>query len=315
MTKQAVQLGFLPRLNVRHTDWEAEHQVYLPAVNWCLAVACIALVLVFRASGRLAAAYGIAVSGTMVLTSLVFFEVVRRCWRWHWLAASGLLLGFLCLDLPFLCANAIKIPEGGYVPLVVAACLIAVMRVWKLGQDLLNEKLSLNYEPLDSFVAREVPRLALRAKGTAVFLVRDAQVVPAALQRMLTVLPALQERVLVMSIRIAHVPQVSSRDEGGLEIEELGHGFVRVRAVFGFQQRVDVPARVQEVNERLGLGIDPETTTYYLRRETFVVSRRGKMGRLSEGLFSLLSRNTHPMDAYFRIPPKNVFEIGAQFDL
>jgi KUP system potassium uptake protein len=313
MTKQATQLGFLPRFKVSHTAPEAEHQVYLPAVNALLAIACIALVLGFQASSRLASAYGIAVSGTMALTSLVFFEVARKRWKWPWYWAALVLVAFLSLDLPFLFANLLKIPDGGYVPLLVAATLIVVMRVWKRGQDLFNEEISTGYEDLEGFMAREVPKLQLRPEGTAVFVVRNANTVPVAMDRMLKAVPALQKNVLIVSVRIAHQPYVECVD--GLQTTDLGHGFARVVLTFGFKQRMDVPERMAVAAKQLAMDVDPSSTTYYLRRETFLASRAGRMGPISEALFSALARNTRPLDAYFRIPHPQVCEIGTQIDL
>jgi KUP system potassium uptake protein len=313
LTKQAIQLGYLPRLTIQQTAWDTEGQVYVPAVNWTLAVLCIALVLGFRESTRLAAAYGIAVSGTMALTSLVFFEVTLTKWRWPLRRALPILLLFLSFDIPFFVANAFKIVDGGYVPVVFAALLAIVMLVWKRGQALFSEQLEREFEPLTDFIARDADKLIGRGPGLGVYLTRNARVLPPALQRQFRAVPALQETVFVLSMKTLHVPAVDEDEQ--LQLHDLGHGFYRVEVRSGFMQQPDVPQLVQRAAAALGIGVDQATTTYYLRRETFLASPRGKMGRLSEGLFSFLSRNARPLDAYFKIPPNQVFEIGAQFDL
>jgi KUP system potassium uptake protein len=313
LTKQAIQLGYLPRLTIRQTAWETEGQIYVPAVNWALAVSCIALVLGFRESTRLASAYGIAVSGTMALTSLVFFEVQRTHWKWPLRRTLPILLLFLALDLPFVAANAYKVLDGGYVPVVVATMLVVIMLVWKRGQRLFTDQLKEEFEPLREFIDGNVDKLVARVPGSGVYLARDPEVVPPALKKLVKAIPALQETVLVLSLKVQHVPAVAEEEQ--LQITDLGRGFFLLRAQAGFMQQLDVPELVERAAQKAGLTIDLAETTYYLRRETFLASSKGKMGRLSEGLFSLLARNARPLDAYFRIPPSQVFEVGAQFDL
>ena len=249
----------------------------------------------------------------MAITSLVFFKVIHERWGWPLGRALPLLLFFLALDLPFLVANGIKLFDGGYVPIVVGAALVIVMLVWKRGQALFAEQLEEESEPLAQLVARVDQVLTSRVDGTAVFVTRDADVVPPAMSKQIKAIPVLQRQVVVLSIRFAHVPAVDSADL--ITIEDLGHGFYRVRTEFGFMQEPDVPTIVRELATRTGLPIDPASTTYYLRRETFLASSKGKMGRLSESLFSFLSRNARPVDAYFNIPPERVIVVGAQFDL
>jgi KUP system potassium uptake protein len=313
LTKQASQLGYLPRLNIRQTAWSTEGQIYIPAVNWTLAVLCIALVLVFRESTRLASAYGIAVSGTMALTSLVFFEVQRARWKWPLWRALPVLLLFLALDLPFVAANSYKVLDGGYVPLVVAGVLATIMLIWKRGQRLFSEQLRQEFAPLRAFIDQQADKLVARVPGCGVYLTRDPEVVPPALQKLVKAIPALQEVVLVLSVRVEHIPAVAQAAQ--LTVEDLGRGFYLVQVQVGYMQQPDVPVLILRAARSAGLAIDAKEATYYLRRETFLASSKGKMGRVSEGLFSLLARNARPLDAYFRIPPDQVFEVGAQFDL
>ncbi|MDB4977684.1 MAG: Kup system potassium uptake protein [Myxococcaceae bacterium] len=313
LTKEGIQLGYLPRLTIRHTAYKAEGQIYVPFVNWALAVSCITLVLVFRESTRLASAYGIAVSGTMALTSLVYFEVIRTRWKWRLWQALPLVLAFLCLDIPFLAANAIKILDGGYVPVAVASALVVVMLIWKRGQALFTQQLAEDYEPLADFIARDAKQLVARVPGTGVYVTRNAHVVPPALQKQVRAIPALQETVIVMSVRTEHVPAVEDHER--MKIEDLGCGFFLVEVAFGFMEVPRVMALIERFAVETKRPIDLSNTIYYLRRETFLATPTGKMGRLSEGLFAFLARNARPVDAYFKIPPNQVFEIGAQFDL
>ncbi|HEX5658341.1 MAG TPA: KUP/HAK/KT family potassium transporter [Polyangiales bacterium] len=312
LTRQAVQLGFLPRLNILHTAWREEGQVYVPFVNWFLAAACIALVLSFKSSGALAAAYGIAVSGTMALTSIVFFEVARARWRWPLWQCLLLLVFFLSLDLPFLAANGVKLLDGGYVPVLVAAVITMVMVIWRRGQMLFTEQLHDEMVPLDEFLRTGCDKLVGRVPGTAVYFTKDADAVPSCMLKQLRSIPVLQEHVVILSLEIEKVPEVASKD--CLKVERLQHGFWRVSARAGFKQQVDVP-RLIGMLKAWGLPTEPESTTYYLRRETFLATNAGKMGMFPEGCFSFLARNARPIDAYFQIPPDQVFEIGAQFDL
>jgi len=313
LTKEGIQLGYLPRLTIRQTSWNNEGQIYVPFVNWLLAALCIALVLTFRESSRLASAYGIAVSGTMALTSLVYFEVIRTRWQWPLYRALPLLIAFLCLDLPFVAANAYKILDGGYVPVLVAAGLVVVMLIWKRGQALFSKQLEEDYEPLSDFISRESGRLVARVPGTGVYVTRNAHYVPPALQKQVRAVPALQETILVMSVRTEHVPAVP--DEERMTIEELGNGFYLLEVAFGFMEVPLVMKQVERFAEKMGREIDLEHTIFYLRRETFLATPTGKMGRMSEGLFAFMARNARPVDAYFKLPPNQVFEIGAQFDL
>jgi KUP system potassium uptake protein len=313
LTRQAVLLGFLPRVSIRHTAEEAEGQIYVPVVNWGLAIACISLVLGFRHSQNLASAYGIAVSGTMAITSVLFFAVTRRCWHWPLWKALPLLCLFLALDIPFFGANLIKILDGGYVPLLVGAAFIVIMLVWKSGQLLFAELLESQSERLPALAERAPELLILRSPGTAVYLTRNAALVPPAFQHQTKAIPVVQELVIVLSISVEHEPALT--DTKRIESSLLPNGFVQARARFGFMEEPDVPELVAQLCKHLKLPVELDKVTYYLHRAHFLASSAGRMGALREGLFSFLSRNAPSGDAYFRIPPSQVAEIGAQFDL
>ncbi len=312
LSHQAVQLGFLPRVTVQHTSHETEGQIYVPEVNWALATACIALVLMFRESSRLAAAYGIAVTGTMGITSVVYYVVVRRTWGWSVAKALPLVVVFLALDLAFFGANLLKFFDGGYVPVLVAAVIFVVMVTWKSGRAILADTLASAAPPLEAFLATLDDRCRARVPGTAVFLTSDARGTPPVLVHHVRHSKVLHETVVLLTVANDHVPRVDVA--AATTIEELGHGFHRVVTRVGFMQTPDVPEVLAIVKAR-GVPIDDDETTYYLGRETFLATPKGRMGPLRESLFGLLSRNAKSATSYFAIPPEKVVEVGMQIDL
>ncbi len=322
LTRQAVQLGFLPRVRILHTSSEAEGQIYIPEVNAALAVGCITLVLVFQSSSKLAAAYGIAVMGTMAITSTAFYFVCIRRWHWPLYKALPLLLLFLTVELTFLASNMVKFFDGGFVPLVIAAALFLVMRVWKRGRGLLAQHFARASTPLDAFleqIGRGVYRLGqgkehgvLRTEGTAVFLTSNPTGTPPLLMHHTHHNRAIRERVLLVTVVNEKVPRVLER---AVEVEPLLHGFFRVHIRVGFMETPDVPAALEEASKLFDVPIDLEDVTYYLGRETLLASAHGDMGRQAERLFAFLSRNSNQAPSYFGIPPQCVVEIGMQVDL
>lgn len=313
LTHQAVQLGFLPRVTVKHTSPTTEGQIYVPEVNWGLAVACIALVLAFRESGNLAAAYGIAVTGTMGITSIVYFVVVRRTWGWSLAKSLPLLLLFLAFDLTFFGANLLKFFEGGYVPMVVAVVLFFVMVVWKRGRAFYVEAISKRVPPFDAFLAEVDSKCAARVPGTAVFLTSSATETPPVLVHHVQHNKVLHEAVILLTVNTTHVPRVSV--DTALAWQDLGHGFHRLIVQSGFMQSPNIPALLAFAAAKHRLAIDFEDTTYYLGRETFLATEKGRMGRFPETLFGFMARNAAPATAYFGLPPERVVEIGLQIDL
>ena len=312
LSHQAVQLGFLPRVTVEHTSHETEGQIYVPEVNWALAVACIALVLMFKESSRLAAAYGIAVTGTMGITSIVYYVVVRRTWGWSVAKALPLVAAFLLLDLAFFGANLLKFLDGGYVPVLVAAGVFVVMVTWKSGRAILAETLARGAPPLDEFLANLGDRCRARVPGTAVFLTSGAQGTPAVMIHHVRHNKVLHDTVVLLTVVNDHVPRVDVAQ--ATTIEDLGQGFHRVVTHAGFMQTPDVP-EVLAIAKARGVPVDDAETTYYLGRETFLATPKGRMGPLRESLFAMLSRNSKSATAYFAIPPEKVVEVGMQLDL
>jgi len=325
LTHQAVRLGYFPRVEVRHTSHDAEGQIYVPAINWGLAVACIAIVLAFQHSARLAAAFGLAVSGTMAITSFVYFVVLRRTWKWSLGRSLAVLLFFLSFDLPFVAANLLKFWDGGYLPVLVGSAFLVVMVTWRIGRTYLAAHFADTTPSLESFmktVAAYAPNtpyrageatLLVRTPGTGVFLASSADGVPAVVFRHLKRLRVLPERIVLLTVTTDRVPFVDTAHR--LTVEDLGHGFHRLIAHAGFMETPHVPSLLREAIETRGLPVTLDDVTYYLGRETFVAGAGGRMGAFSESIFAFLSRNAYSAPIYFGVPPERVVELGAQIDL
>jgi KUP system potassium uptake protein len=313
ITHQAVQLGFFPRVTVRHTSRNIEGQIYLPEVNWGLALACCALVIGFRSSSALAEAYGMAVTATMAITSIGFYAVLRRTWGWSKARALPLLLLFLSFDLPFLFSNLIKFFEGAWIPLVVAAGFFIVMVTWKRGRALLAAHFAERAMPMaEFFQILDDPRIR-RVEGTCVFMASAATHVPPILVHHLRNNRALHENVILLNVTSTHSPAI--RDARRITTASLGKGVWRVVARYGFTEQPNVPDVMAKVCGSDLPFFDPDDITYYIGRETFLASNRGRMSRWQEHLFAFLSRNALSATTYFRIPPDRVVELGMQLDL
>ncbi|MEO8905818.1 MAG: KUP/HAK/KT family potassium transporter [Polyangiaceae bacterium] len=312
LTHQAVQLGFFPRVRIQHTSQDAEGQIYVPVVNWLLAGACIALVLVFQSSSRLAAAYGIAVTGTMALTSVVYFEVTRATWRWPLWKSAALLALFFTFDIPFLVANLFKFTDGGYVPVLAGAVVFIVMLTWKTGRRLYQEHVAALCPPLDQFLAELNAKLATRISGSAVFLSGPTSGTPLVLVHHVQRIRALPDTIVLVSVEVTHLPR---EEAANIALESLGNGFYRVTVRRGFMDVPDVPEALAIAVEQFKLPVDLSQTTYYVGRGTFLATNDGRMGRVAERLFAFLARNADSAPAHFRIPPNQVVEIGLQIDL
>jgi KUP system potassium uptake protein len=309
LTHQAVQLGYFPRVTVTHTSQQAEGQIYVPEMNWALCVACIALVLTFRESARLASAYGIAVSGTMAITSFVYFVVTRRTWGWPlWKALPPLVL-FLSFDIPFFGANLLKFMDGGWIPIVVGAAMFVVMVDWRVGRGVLAERIAEVSPPLATFLATLDSKDIVRIPGTAIFLSSNPESTPPVLSTQARRIRALREHLVLLTVTTEHVPHVEPKDR--VSVEDLGKGAFRVIVRSGFMEKPDVPQLLAKAK----LPVDLYDATYFLGRETFLVGKGGKMGVFSEGLFAFLSKNARSPTSWFSIPPDQVIEVGMQMDL
>jgi len=312
LTRQAVQLGYWPRMTIVHTSEETEGQIYVPEINWGLMLACVWLVLVFRSSSNLAAAYGLAVTGTMAITSVVYFVVVTRRWRWPlWRAA--LLVGlFLSFDLAFLGSALLKFEEGGWFPVLVGAAIFAVMATWKDGRAVLAARMADTSLPIGMVIEDISRRRPARVPGTAVFMFSNPEGAPPALLHHLKHNKMLHERVVLLSILSSDAPRVPAGER--VTVEPLGEGFFRVVARYGFMESPNVP-EVLRLCRAFGLETDLMTASFYLSRETLLTTGRGKMMRWRKALFAILARNARPATAYFRLPPGRVVELGMQVEL
>jgi KUP system potassium uptake protein len=314
LTHQAVQLGLFPRVTVQYTSATAEGQIYLPEINWGLAVACILLVFGFRSSTGLAAAYGIAVCGTMAITSIMFAIVARERWRWSLAQLGAMLAMFLLFDLGFLAANLLKFSHGGYVPVVVAAIITVLMLTWNIGRSNLAEYYGKRAESWAAFAKRLDTHNIHRPQAVGVFMASDARGVPVMVLHQAERIRAVPSTALLVTVRFERVPHVPPEHRIA-EIVDLGHGFHRVVARYGFMQHPEVPPIIETAIQRLGIKSPASEVTYYLGRESLVAGSGGQMGTVSESIFRTLVRNALPATAYFRLPPEQVVEIGLQIDL
>ena len=312
LTRQAIQLGFFPRVTIRHTSGHSEGQIYVPEVNAALAIACVWLVLTFRASSQLAAAYGIAVTGTMGITSIVYYVVLTRTWGWpRWRA--GLVVGlFLFFDVAFFGANALKFFQGGWFPVGVALAIFVVMTTWKRGRALLATHLSGRLLPLDAFLDDLDQVKPHRVHGTAVFMTSSPDGVPLVLLHHFKHNQVLHKSVVLLSILSEHVPEVPAAER--VTVRDLGRGFFRVVARYGFMQTPNVPQVMREAAER-GVPAAAGATSYFLGRETLLATGTGRLPRWQKGLYAFLSRNARSATEYFGIPADRVVELGLQVDL
>ena len=309
ITQQAIQLGYTPRLEIQHTSEREIGQIYLPAMNWLLLVSIIALVIGFGSSSNLAAAYGIAVTGTMLITNLLAVAVAVRLWSWSPLRAVLGALPFICIDLGFFLANSVKIPDGGWFPLVFGLAIFVMLTTWKRGRELLHDRLAADALHLKPFVADIESGGVGRVPGTAIFMTPDPDYVPHALLHSLKHYKALHEQVVILSVRVFDVPYVPDIDR--VEVHRLSASFAQVVVQYGFKDESDIPAALAMCSGA-GLDINPMETSYFLGRETLIPRLGSEMAYWRELLFVAMFRNAGSATAYFRIPSNRVVELGSQ---
>ncbi len=307
VTQQAVQLGYLPRMSFKHTSDEERGQIYAPAVNTLLLIAVIALVLGFRSSSALAAAFGLAVTATMVLTTLIIGFVVFRIWRWNPLWAVPIYVLLLVLDLGLFAASATKFADGGWLPVVIAAMLVLVFTTWRRGRELLNRRLASETMSVEDFL--KSTRKVHRVPATAIYMTAEKQGVPPALLHNLKNNLVLHERILLVTVETALTPKVNSRRR--LTVDRVGDGLTRVVIRYGFAERPNVPAALAGLES----GFDPRAAAYFLSRQTLVPSRRPGMARWREHLFAAMVRNSETPMSFFRLPVNRVVELGSQVEI
>jgi KUP system potassium uptake protein len=310
LTAQAMRMGYLPRMRIVQTSGLAIGQIYLPLVNWLLLLGVIALVLGFRSSSALGSAYGIAVSVTMVTTTVLAALVAWRLWRWN---AALVVLGgglFLCVDLLFLFANSLKIAEGGWLPLTVAALMIGLFTTWSRGRALVHQMDAAEQVEVEPFVQALLQDPPHRVKGTAVFLTPEPQVVPHALLHNLKHNQVLHQRVILLRVEAADVPRVDAAHR--IEARELGGGFWVVTARHGFMEPPDVPEFMKILSYQKGIPAEAMTTSYFVSREVVATGSLVAMTRARQALFAWLHRNSSRASDYFLLPQNRVVEFGRR---
>lgn len=313
LTRQAISLGFCPRLRINHTSSEEIGQIYVPAMNWALMVCTIWLVLEFKTSSNLVGAYGIAVSLTMMITTIFATLVALRIWKWKPAYAYAVGFVMMAVDLMFLVANSVKIPHGGWFPLTIGLIIFAMMTTWKRGRRILAIRLRTQCDRLEDFIETPLPKNIFRAPGTAVFMTTDPEMVPPAMARNLEHNHVLHERVILLSLITREVPRVGRAKR--MKLEKFPNEIYRITASFGFMES----PTIQEVLDAIqpeGLNIKMDEITFFLGRETLIAARRaGGMAIWREHLFSFMARNAYRATQFFRIPPSQVVEIGSQIEL
>jgi KUP system potassium uptake protein len=310
MTRQAIQLGWLPRVQITQTSEQGYGQIYVGAVNWLLMIVTLGLTIGFGKSDNLAAAYGIAVSATMLMTTALLFIAMREIWRWTLPAAAAVAGAFFLVDAAFLAANLTKIADGGYVPLLLAAAVYGVMLVWHIGAQAVSARLQETVMPIATFMAQIAEGRVPRVPGTAVFLTRTERDAPPVMVWHLKHNRALHERLFVLTVRTEAVPWIA--DATRVTFEEIAPRLWRATARYGFMERPDIPALLRTARAG-GCGIDLSDVTYYVGHETVVASDSGKgVPRWLEALFAAMQRNSVHVSDYFKLPQDSVVEIGRE---
>jgi KUP system potassium uptake protein len=312
VTRQAMQLGYCPRLDIQHTSEKAIGQVYLPAVNWTLLAAIIFLVLGFRSSSNLAAAYGIAVTGTMAIDTILAVVVAYHLWGWGRVRAALIAASFLVIDLSFFSANALKIPQGGWFPLAVGLAVFTLLSTWKRGRELMFERMREGAIALQPFLAGIAAHPPTRVEGTAVFLTAHIDGVPHALLHNLIHNKVLHERVMLLTVITEDVPHVPDIDH--VEVQPMGNNFYRIIMRYGFKDEPDIPNTLEQCKE-YGLEFNMMETSFFLSRETLIPTVAPGMALWREKLFVSMARNAGSATAYFKIPTNRVVELGTQIEL
>jgi KUP system potassium uptake protein len=313
LTMQAIQLGYMPRLRVNYTSERVIGQIYVPVVNWALMLSSIGLVLGFRTSSHLAAAYGVAITTTMLITTILFYVVARR--RWHWPAVFALPVAafFISIDLAFFGANMIKLAHGGWFPLLVSTSILFLMLTWRKGRRVLGQRLGDICLPLDAFLPSVKDQSIRRVPGIAVYMSGNRSGTPLALLHNLKHNKVIHEQVVLLTVRTAEVPFLTdARDR--VSVEKLEEGFWRVQVHFGFIEKPDVPSALEGVKEP-GLRFNPMRTTYFIGRETILATRKVGLSAWRGSIFAWMTRNAGDVTSYFCLPPNGVVELGARVEV
>ncbi len=312
ITQQAIQLGYLPRVRIIHTSREERGQIYIPQLNWMLFIGTIWLVLSFRTSGNLAAAYGIAVTSTMVITTILAFIAMRKLWKWSIIFSVFISLFFITVDLAFWGANLLKILHGGWVPLAIGSMIYLIMTTWSWGRKKLLLKIEEETQPIEKFIDEVMSVRVVSTPGTAIYMSSNPKGTPPALVKNLKHNRVLHKQIIVLSIIFKKVPHINEEDS--IVIANPTEGFYRVMASYGFMDNANMQQIISLLNSK-GIVINIDKTTFFLGRELLVVKDRNGFIRLRKKLFVLLSRNSQRVTEFFNIPNDRVFEVGSQIEL
>jgi KUP system potassium uptake protein len=311
VTQQAIQLGFIPRLKITHTSASAAGQIYIPVVNWALLIMVILLVLTFRSSSNLAAAYGIAVTGAMLIDSVLIAVVLLGLWKWNRFLAIALLALFFTVDIAYFTSNLLKVPQGGWFPLLIGAIAFTLLTTWAKGRKLMIDRMAEASLPMEIFIKSAAPSAA-RVAGTAVFMTSSPNGVPHALLHNLKHNKVLHERVILLTVRIEDVPYVP--EEKRVETKDYGSGFYRLKLRYGFMEEVDVPDALAQL-EGMGPQCKMMDTSFFLARQTLLPSARPGMAIWREKLFAWMLRNAESAMEFFKLPTNRVVELGSQVEI
>jgi len=310
LTRQAIQLDWIPPFHIRQTSADAHGQVYLPAINWAMMVAVIGLVLIFKTSENLAAAYGVSVNATMVITTVLMFTIVHKIWGWSLPKSLVFLIGFLIIDLTFLASNAMKVPDGGWLPLLIALLLFTLMTTWRRGSTLLIEQFNNISTTTASFIGKVAADKVPRVHETGVFLTERLLHTPPTLQELVHHTGVLYERVLLTTVLIEEVPTISQSER--IEITDLGDGFYQVILHYGFMQGINIPSELAQIKEH-DLNLDTSKIHYIIDHVQIVPGRKLKgMASWRDHLFGYMSRNTQDITATYQLPDKQTMIIGLK---
>ena len=311
ITHQAMQLGFMPRLSIRHTSETEAGQIYIPVVNWALMIAVIILVLTFQSSSNLAGAYGIAVTGAVTIDTLLMGVLFVGVWKWKWWYAAPVVIFFLIIDGAYFAANLFKVPDGGWFPLVVGLIAFTLLTTWARGRKLMRERMHETALPIEIF-AKSAKNSATRVPGTAIFMASQTAGVPSALLHNIKHNKVLHERVVILTVLIADAPYVDANER--CEIHDLGDGFYRAVLHYGFMQETNVPQGLKEM-ERCGGEFDMMHTSFFLSRQTLLASDKPGMPIWREKIFAWMLRNAATAMDFFRLPTNRVVELGSQVEI
>ncbi len=311
LTQQAIQLGFIPRLKIMHTSESAAGQIYIPVINWALMIMVITLVLFFRSSSNLAAAYGIAVTGAMFIDTCLLSVVLLTLWKWPRWKALPLLAIFFVVDIAYLGANLLKVPQGGYFPLLIGMVIFTLLTTWSRGRTLMRERMAESTMPMEVFI-KSASNSAQRVPGTAIFMASSASGVPSALLHNIKHNRILHERVIILTVQIEDMPYVE--DEERIKCKDLGEGFYRIKLRFGFLEETDVPASLSRV-EICGPPFEMMHTSFFLSRQTLIASKIPGMAIWREKMFAWMLRNAASAMEFFKLPTNRVVELGSQVEI